>query len=515
MLSIPKPIKGAKMIQYYLELAQTIYYSAGVEPAGVWFGGGAEKMSLAGNVKPETFRNLLLGFSPDGTRPLVQNANQKSRQCGWDLTFSPPKCFSVLWAMAPPELKQTLEEIERQVLQKVLAVVEKECGVTRRGQQGTHEEPAALVFAMFHHCASRALDPQYHTHVVVPNIGLRLDRTTGTIQSIHFFRQKMRLGALYQQELVKALRHLLGLIVEQERVGFHIVGVPRELCNFFSKRRREIEQVMKELGLDGAVAAKIVTLITRPAKEQPPRQELFARWQEVGQAFGWGAAQAQQLVQPRGRQLEAMLPIVVPASQTAAITRREGILPARPQRLAAELPPGTVASSATKKAHPLRAALPSPLGEDNAPDANRSRGPRNSSLAQKGPGWVRVEWRRLLDKTPWVPARQRLFYTEWRSLFPAAPFATIRNLKLPVVVAELPRITVGPPRQYNPRWWSIYWKRNLFLGELRLQQRILFPKAPQWSPLHKLSFPAFRPTFHKSKSLPLRQWNENDIGHSH
>jgi hypothetical protein len=42
------------------------------------------------------------------------------------------------------------------------------------------------------------------------------------------------------------------------------------------------------------------------------------------------------------------------------------------------------------------------------------------------------------------------------------------------------------------------WKKSLVLGELRVQERILFPKAPRWSPLHGLSLPAIRYTFQRS-----------------
>src|SRR5215469_6984550 len=94
MLSISKPFKAtAKAVAYYVE-----YYTTKHE--GVWFGEGAERLSIAGKVTPEQFESLLLGRHPDGT-PLVQIQNWKNRerQAGWDLTFSAPKSVSVLWAL--------------------------------------------------------------------------------------------------------------------------------------------------------------------------------------------------------------------------------------------------------------------------------------------------------------------------------------------------------------------------------------------------------------------------------
>ena len=35
----------------------------------------------------------------------------------------------------------------------------------------------------------------------------------------------------------------------------------------------------------------------------------------------------------------------------------------------------------------------------------------------------------------------------------------------------MPRLGLGAPKPYVPRWWSIRWKQNLPLGELRIQDQ--------------------------------------------
>jgi conjugative relaxase-like TrwC/TraI family protein len=109
MLSISNPMKGAGREDYYLKLAGEDYYSAGTERPGYWLGEGAERLELSGKVEAEALRNVLDGFTPEGRRGLVQNAGAFGRQRGWDLTFSAPKSVSVLWALAPQDMKAQIE----------------------------------------------------------------------------------------------------------------------------------------------------------------------------------------------------------------------------------------------------------------------------------------------------------------------------------------------------------------------------------------------------------------------
>lgn len=278
------------------------YYLGGIDKKGYWFGDGAARLGLLGKkVHPEVFRNLLEGFSPDGKFRLVQNAGHTKRQRFWDATFNDPKAFSVLWAMVPEESRGVLHAANRRALERTLREFEANAGITRRGKGGQTEEKAGLVFAVFHEGSSRALDPHSHWHAVVVNLAVREDGTTGALHSIRFFRQKKRLGKLYRDNLAAELRDL-GLTIEPEKHGFHIAGVPRDLCALFSKRRKQIERWMAEHHEKDAVSAKHANLVTRPSKRDVPLSELFAHWQRIGEAHGWGATQAQNLLSQEYKQ---------------------------------------------------------------------------------------------------------------------------------------------------------------------------------------------------------------------
>ena len=135
MLSISLPIKDAGKGDYYLELAREDYYLTDGEPHGLWHGGGANFLALPAQVKKEEFRNLLLGFSPDGRVPCVQNAGGH-RQCGWDFTFNAPKTVSVLWSQADPGTREQVERLHQNAVHHALDYLEATGGQTRRGKGG-------------------------------------------------------------------------------------------------------------------------------------------------------------------------------------------------------------------------------------------------------------------------------------------------------------------------------------------------------------------------------------------
>ena len=295
MLSISPPMKGAGQGDYYLELAQEDYYTKGGEPPGQWYGQGSEALGVDGQVGEKELRNLLEGYSKDGGAKLVQNAGEENRQSGWDLTFSAPKSVSTLWAVSDDETRKAIQGAQEKAVHAALDYIQDEAGITRRGKGGETIEDAKLTFATFEHGTSRAQDPQLHTHVLALNIGVREDGTTGTIRSKDIFEQKMSAGAIYRAELSHQLEQSLGLNAERDKSFFQLSGVPKDLQDEFSKRRKEIEESLEKSGYSGAVAAKVATLETRGVKGHTPREELFEQWKGVAQEHGFTEEKAKDL----------------------------------------------------------------------------------------------------------------------------------------------------------------------------------------------------------------------------
>lgn len=296
---------GGGQAGYYLGLAREDYYLSGGEPQGVWFGGAVSLLGLPELVEPDHLYNLFDGLSPDGSRQLVQiqqHEGKNEHRPGWDLTFSAPKSVSALWSQCSPEIRQQIQEAHFESVQAALQFLEDSSVLTRRGSGGRRQEPAKALVATFEHGTSRAQDPQLHTHALLLNIGVREDGTTGTLSSLSVFQAKMAAGALYRANLATTLSEKLGLEIEAEGSAFRVKGVPQRLCEFFSKRRQEIERAMEAEGVTTAAGAAKVAVETREAKTESSRSELFSEWQRQGESHGFGTEQAARLItNGRGR----------------------------------------------------------------------------------------------------------------------------------------------------------------------------------------------------------------------
>ncbi|HRY49984.1 MAG TPA: MobF family relaxase [Candidatus Paceibacterota bacterium] len=495
-LSISKPIRGTGPVRYLLGIlkeAKEDYRIRWMETPGHWFGTAALILRLNGEVKPEEFKNLLLGFSPDGNRELVMNAGAEDRQAGWDLTFNAPKYVSLLWALSPPEVRREIEDCHQRAHEFAQFFIEAVAGFTRSGKAGSVQEPAYLLFANFLHTTSRALDPHLHSHTVLLNLSVRQrDGATVSIVSKPVFRLKITADAIYQAQLAANLRRQLGLTIVPEKASFRIVGVPPQLCAAFSKRRLQIDTELKRMGRNDAMAAQIATLATRPDKIAVPREQLYARWEAEAQSFGWGTAEALKLIQ-KGRQQQ-------PEAKVFEARAREAVALLPPEQRS----PGRIVRVATQ--------LAIQHGVDGATLVNTIG---DVARLETKP-FLRVQWRRVFgNPQPWVPARQRFLSLETKQLFPFSPLRVIRKLRIPVIAMELPGIGIGRQKPFQARWGSILWKRYLALGELRVQERRLFPNAPQWSPARHLTASTIRFTARTSQPATVKDEPAHTISHSH
>ena len=284
MLSI-----GGATAGYYINLARDDYYHKGTEPAGLWYGKGADAFGLSGTVDRQKFLALCAGFQPeDLTQRLVQNAGRENRRAGWDLCFSAPKSVSALWALADEETREKISAANYSAVLHALDFVQEHYGFTRIGKEGTEvEQSKKLFFSLFEHSTSRAQDPQLHIHAVMVNLGINERGETRTLQTKDLFDAKMLVGALYRSQFAYQLRAELGVEIEQGKKGtFEIKGDFKGLVEDWSKRREEIEKEMKANNATGAKRAAHFTLRTREKKENIGREELFAQWQKEGQERG-------------------------------------------------------------------------------------------------------------------------------------------------------------------------------------------------------------------------------------
>ncbi|KRF06731.1 hypothetical protein ASG88_19715 [Nocardioides sp. Soil777] len=91
---------------------------------------------------------------------------QTTAVAGYDLTFTPVKSVSVLWALADRDVADQIVAAHHAAVEETLAYLEREVLFTRRGRGGVQQVKAAgLIAATFTHRDARSGDPNLHTHV--------------------------------------------------------------------------------------------------------------------------------------------------------------------------------------------------------------------------------------------------------------------------------------------------------------------------------------------------------------
>lgn len=267
-------------LDYYSNLAVENYYMAGGEPPGLWAGLGARNINLVGRVGKDDFSAVYQGFSPSG-KALCGSSGDKHRP-GWDFTFSAPKSVSVLWALSDTTTRQNIQRSQQVAVEQALEFLERHAAVTRRGHAGARlESVVGLTAALFEHSTSRAQDPQLHTHCLIANFAQRHDGTWGTLESRQLYLWQKSAGAVYRLSLASNLRSMgIGIERIEEKDNFEVKGVSTDICRVFSKRTKDIEDVMSELGVNSRSSkiGDLVALTSRSKKENVDRKSLLTSW---------------------------------------------------------------------------------------------------------------------------------------------------------------------------------------------------------------------------------------------
>jgi len=172
---------------------------------------------------------------------------------GVDLTVSPTKSFSSLWALAPLATSQQLEELHRQAVARVVEYLETQA-FSRVGPHGVRNvETRGLVAVAFTHRDSRAGDPDLHTHLVVANKVQSADGRWYALNTNLIYKAKVAASELYSATLEASLAESLGIrFVERstssgKRPVREIDGVDLHLTARWSTRRGQIEHRRDEL----------------------------------------------------------------------------------------------------------------------------------------------------------------------------------------------------------------------------------------------------------------------------
>ncbi|WP_404351801.1 relaxase domain-containing protein [Phycicoccus jejuensis] len=282
-----------------------------------------DRARIRTEVAVELFRDEH-GRAPVDAREVAATIAKHSRPrtnavAGYDLTFSPVKSVSTLWAVAAPSVAAAIEKAHHQAVKDALTYLEQHALFTREGAHGARQvETRGLLAAAFTHRDSRAGDPDLHTHVAVANkVQARDSGAWLAIDGRLLFKATVAASETYNTRLEHHLRTALGVrfAARQDpqagkRPIREIVGVAPALNQVWSSRRTSIEARREDLTktfqathgrpptpIESIRLAQQATLETRDAKHEPRSlQEQRTTWASEAAASLGGTDQVQAMV---------------------------------------------------------------------------------------------------------------------------------------------------------------------------------------------------------------------------
>jgi conjugative relaxase-like TrwC/TraI family protein len=245
MFTMAKIKDGATYLERHLSAND--YYCENETITGHWQGRAAERLGLRGEIKAgdRAFERLRQNEHPDGRGRLTP------RTCGdrvrfFDFQCSAQKSVSVmaitmgdtrLLAAHDRAAAAAFAELEK------FAACQANTPLERRNRMTGN-----VVAASFRHTASRALDPQVHTHFVAANATWdEASKSWKALTEFEMLRAIRYAGKTYQNEMARSCREL-GYEITPARdkrgaiTGFEIAGVSEEIRDRFSKRRAQVEK---------------------------------------------------------------------------------------------------------------------------------------------------------------------------------------------------------------------------------------------------------------------------------
>ena len=219
---------------------------------------------------------------------------------GFDLTFTPPKSVSTLWAVADRRNQTRVLEAHQAAVEQALGFFQDRALFTRTGHAGCRQELTQGAVAVgFDHWDSRAGDPNLHTHVVVANKVQGLDGTWRSLDSKALHHATVAISEVYDALVADELARRLPVRWGWRHRGarrsprLEVEGVGDELMGEFSTRSTRIDEAMTDAVARFAAAhgrtpnrieitrlRQQVTRATRPRKHVRPLAELLVAWRQ-------------------------------------------------------------------------------------------------------------------------------------------------------------------------------------------------------------------------------------------
>lgn len=254
-------------------LSNSDYYAEGETVKGKWMGRGAELLGLEGEVTMQQFDAIRQAIDPatgeflrqrqsaDRYGEVTRNGETTIEKTGtgrnlYDFTVSAPKALSVL-ALEDPRAMEAHHAGVSAIAQELERLAGARIRKGAANAANLSRVTSNLVIARYDHTASRALDPQIHSHLVAGN--LTYDGVEGkwkALDATEVYQQTGYLTEVYRNEAARVLNTLGYQTYDRfehgKDNGFGIVGINEETLEKFSRRTAQkeaaIQQFIRENG---------------------------------------------------------------------------------------------------------------------------------------------------------------------------------------------------------------------------------------------------------------------------
>ncbi|MBC9735534.1 MobF family relaxase [Nocardioides marmotae] len=240
---------------------------------------------------------------------VAQESRQRTHSvAGFDLTFTPVKSVSALWALADSQVAAEIEQAHAAAVQHTLGWLEEHVLFTRRGHRGVRQvRTRGLIAAAFTHRDSRAGDPNLHTHVAVSNKVQDEEGQWLAVDGRVLFKANVTLSEHYNTRLEAELTARLGLRFEEPEASSsrgrpvrEVAGVDPRLSRTWSSRRHDIDIRRNQLSTQfqhdhGRPPTPTESIALGQQANLETRQEKHAPRSEAEQRAAW-ASEARQIL---------------------------------------------------------------------------------------------------------------------------------------------------------------------------------------------------------------------------
>jgi len=306
-LGVPFKVYSGDVSAFRLEVAKRIAaLNSEAGHPGDWPVPLEDRARIRTEVAAELFQ-AEHGRAAESAREIAATIAKHSRPkttavAGYDLTFSPVKSVSTLWAIASPDIAARIERAHQAAVNDALTFIEQHALYTRVSTNGVRQvDVQGMVATAFTHRDSRAGDPDLHTHVAVANKVQTLDGRWLSIDGQGLFKATVAASETYNTALEQHLHADLGVSFAErpnpdtrKRPVREVVGVDPRLNERWSARRQSIEARRSELAaafqathgrpptpIESIQLAQQATLETREAKHEPRSlSEQRTTWRE-------------------------------------------------------------------------------------------------------------------------------------------------------------------------------------------------------------------------------------------